>query len=308
MQARFVFEGAPFASAHASTIAATSEGLAAAWFGGPHEGHRDVGIWLAHATDECWSAPVEIARGADRWGRPQPCWNPVLFQPSRGPLLLFYRVGPSPRRWWSMSMTSTDGGRSWSPPRPLPRGMLGPIKNKPVELADRVLLCPSSTEQLGWRVHLERTPDLGQTWQKLTVPGSRFGAIQPCLLTHADRIRLLCRTRQRVIATAWSADAGDTWSPLQPTDLPNPDSGIDALTLHDGRAVLAYNPSSSARSPLALAISDDGERWRPSVVLEDRPGEYSYPAVIQARDDRIHVTYTWNRRRIRHVALRPDEL
>jgi BNR repeat-like domain len=109
------------ASAHASTIAETAEGVVAAWFGGPREGHPDVGIRLARKAAAQWSAPVEVARGADRRGRPQPRWNPVLHQAVRGPLLLFYKVGPSPRRWWDMLSTSAGGGRTWGAARRLPR-------------------------------------------------------------------------------------------------------------------------------------------------------------------------------------------
>ena len=145
MQAHFIFQDAPFASAHASTIAEAGDALVAAWFGGPYEGHPEVGIWLARRQATQWSAPVEVARGRDRRGRPSPCWNPVLCQPRHGPLLLFYKVGPSPRRWRGMLARSTDGGCSWQADEPLPRGILGPIKNKPVELEDGTLLCPSST-------------------------------------------------------------------------------------------------------------------------------------------------------------------
>ena len=206
---------------------------------------------------------------------------------------------------------SADGGRSGGPPRRLPPGFLGPIKNKPVELADGSLLCPSSTEHRGWRCHLELTPDLGATWRRLVGPRAPwgFGAIQPCVLTWPDRrLQLLCRSRHGVIAESWSADGGRSWGRLRPTALPNPDSGIDAVTLRDGRALLVYNDSVRGRTPLRLALSADGERWRPSRVLEDAPGEYSYPAVIQGQDGRVHVTYTWNRRRIRYVSLDPSEL
>jgi predicted neuraminidase len=72
--------------------------------------------------------------------------------------------------------------------------------------------------------------------------------------------------------------------------------------------VLAHNPSRQTRTPLSLAVSLDGETWRDSLVLEDGPGEYSYPAVIQAVDGTLHITYTWNRQRIRHVSVAPDEL
>ena len=311
MRSEFIFEDAPFASAHASTIAETGASLVAAWFGGPYEGHAEVGIWLARRIEGRWSAPVSVARGIDRLGRAQPCWNPVLHQARSGPLLLFYKVGPSPRRWWGMLRCSGDGGRTWSAPRRLPRGVLGPVKNKPVALPGGVILCPSSTEHFGWRVHLERTPDLGNTWQK-TGPLNAWGdlgAIQPCILIWPDRrMQILCRTLQRVIATCWSADGGHSWSPMTATALPNPDSGIDAAVLRDGRAVLVHNPSRAARTPLSLAVSADGRAWRDSAILEDAAGEYSYPAIIQGEDGDLHVTYTWNRRRIRYVSMAPDEL
>jgi predicted neuraminidase len=311
LRTQFLFEEAPFASAYASTIAETRDGLIAAWFGGPYEGHRQVGIWQARQVRGRWSAPVRVAQGLDRFGRAQPCWNPVLYRPRSGPLLLFYKVGPSPRRWWGMICSSADHGDTWSAPRRLPRGILGPIKNKPIALPGEAILCPSSTEHLGWRVHLERTLDLGETWHKVGPLNARgeFSAIQPCILTYPDgRMQILCRTRQRTIATCWSADGGHVWGPMVATSLPNPDSGIDAVALKDGRAVLVYNPSRHARTPLSLAVSLDGHRWRDSLVLEDAPGEYSYPAIIQGEGGSIHITYTWNRRRIRHVSVAPDEL
>jgi predicted neuraminidase len=309
--AEFIFEEAAFASAHASTIAETPDGMAAAWFGGPREGHPQVRIWLSRRADGRWSAPVEVARGADRRGRPRPCWNPVLHQVAGGPLLLFYKVGPSPRRWWGMLATSADGGRTWSTPRRLPRGILGPIKNKPVVLGDGSLLCPSSTEHLGWRAHLERTADLGQSWERIG-PLNKWRdleAIQPCILSHPDgRMQVLCRTRQRVVATCWSSDGRRSWGPMQATSLPNPDSGIDAVSLRDGRALLAYNPSRESRTPLCLAVSRDGLSWRNVLTIEEGIGEYSYPAAIQGRDGVLHLTYTRNRRRIRYVRLSPDEI
>jgi predicted neuraminidase len=309
VRAGFIFTDAPFSSAHASTIAESTHGLVAAWFAGPYESHPEVGIWLARQDGERWSDPVQVAQGRDRQGRRQPCWNPVLFQPRAGPLLLFYKVGPSPRRWWGMMMRSHDGGGSWSVPQRLLRGILGPIKNKPVELADGALLCPSSTEGLFWHCHLERTPDQGATWQKLSLRASRTrGAIQPSILAWPDgAMQILCRSKLGMITTCWSED-GLRWDRMQPLELPNPDSGIDAVMLADGRALLVYNLSPRGRTPLNLALSTDGRRWQPSTVLEDGPGEYSYPAMIQGADRRIHITYTWQRQRIRHVELEPGDL
>ena len=85
--------------------------------------------------------------------------------------------------------------------------------------------------------------------------------------------------------------------------LPNPNSGIDAATLADGRHVVVYNHTTRGRSPLNVAVSSDGREWKAALTLEDQPGEYSYPAVIQTPDGLVHITYTWKRQRIRHVVV-----
>jgi len=308
----FIYDKAPFPSCHASTIADTPAGPAAAWFGGTDEGNADVGIWFSRHQSGAWSAPVEIANGVETETRRYPCWNPVLYQAPGGPLVLFYKVGPNPRQWWGMRKQSTNGGATWSDAERLPEGVFGPIKNKPWLLADGRLLCGSSTEHEGWRVHLEWTADLGKTWSR-TEPlndGKEVGAIQPTILQHsADQLQILCRARGvgRVLE-ARSKDAGRTWSKLSPLDIPNPNSGIDAVTLRDGRHLLVYNHTPRGRTPLNVAVSPDGQNWEPKVTLEESAGEYSYPAVIQAADGRVHITYTWKRQRIKHVVLDPTGL
>ncbi len=308
LKAEFIYETAPFPSCHASTIAGTKEGLIAAWFGGTAEKNRDVEIWIARHDGKAWSAPVSVANGIQTDGKRHPCWNPVLFQPQTGPLLLFYKVGPDPDSWWGMMITSTDAGKIWSAPRKLPDGILGPIKNKPVLLPDGTLLCPSSTEHDGWRVHLERTSDLGATWTKSEPlnDGRQFGAIQPSVLIHPNhRLQLLCRSEQKRVTECWSDDGGKTWSAMKATELPNPNAGIDAVTLKDGRHLLVYNPVTKGRTPLAVALSRDGKNWRTVATLEEQPGEYSYPAIIQTADGLAHITYTWKRQRIKHVVVDP---
>jgi predicted neuraminidase len=321
VRSKFIYERASFPSAHASTIVETPEGLVAAWFGGTAEGHPDVGIWLARHDGTRWSAPIEAATGLQADGTRHPCWNPVLFLPSRGPLLLFYKVGASPRAWWGEVRTSTDAGRSWSAAIRLPAGILGPIRAKPVELSGQ-LLAGSSTEEAGWVVHMERFLGLGaegvsrrlgaaEAWTKtgpLNDP-RELEAIQPTILVHAPaRIQILCRSRQGVIGEAWSEDAGRSWSRMTRTSLPNPSAGIDAVRLDDGRFLLAYNPTATGRGTLEVAVSADGTVWRRGGVLEDSAGEFSYPAVIQARNGRVHVTYSWMRRRIKHVVLDPSSI
>jgi predicted neuraminidase len=311
----FIFESAPFASCHASTIVETRSGLVAAWFGGTREGADDVGIWLARRVAGKWTPPIEVATGVQPDGRRFPTWNPVLFELRAGELALFYKVGPNPRAWWGMVRTSADDGRTWSEGRRLPDGILGPIKNKPLRLRNGSIIAPSSTESPDtpstWRVHFERTTDGGANWTVSRPPpgtaaDAPIDAIQPSILTHNDgRLQAVGRSRSGRIFETWSADAGLTWSPVTLTDLPNPSAGTDALTLRDGRHLLVYNHTPKGRTPLNVAVTRDGRTWTPVHVLESDPGEYSYPAVIQTADGRVHITYTWRRERIKHVVLDP---
>ena len=315
VKAEFIYEKAPFPQCHASTIVESGGGLVAAWFGGTAEGRPDVGIWLSRHEGRSWSAPVEVAVGGASLPRESPekrfpCWNPVLFQPKSGPLFLFYKVGPSPRTWWGLLMASEDGGKTWSKPQRLPDGILGPIKNKPLQYDIGWLICGSSTEDQGWRVHFEMTPDLGETWAKIgpVNDGKAFAAIQPTLLNHRNRIQALCRSRQGRIVQVWSETGGRFWGEMTATVLPNPNAGIDAVTLADGRHLLVYNHTPRGRSPLNVAVSRDGAAWQAALVLESEPGEFSYPAVTQSADGLVHITYTWRRQRVKHVVLDPAKL
>ena len=303
----FIYDRAPFPSCHASTLVETKSGLMAAWFGGTDEGHPDVTIWIARHDGKNWSAPMEVATGVQADGTRFPCWNPVLFQSPQGPLLLFYKVGPNPSQWWGMLMKSEDAGQTWSKPGRLPENILGPVRAKPVLVGD-TLWCGSSSEHDGWRVHLEFTRDLGATWTRSAAlnDGREFSAIQPTILPWSpQRIQLLCRSRQGKVTECWTRDGGKTFSPMRATALPNPSTGVDSIILKDGRALIIFNNTPRGRTPLSIASSRDGANWTNVVTLENEPGEYSYPAMIQTRDGRVHVTYTWKRQRIKHVVLEP---
>lgn len=275
------------------------------------------------------------------------CWNPVLFQMPGGDLLLFYKIGLKVSDWTGWLVRSKDGGRTWSKREPLPTGMLGPIKNKP-EYIDGRIICPSSTEGAGgWRVHFEISDDKGKTWKMVgpldaersvltanRVPGTvqkddqeggeavagtdakPIYAIQPSLLRHKDgRLQVLCRTRNAQLATAWSSDNGDTWSKVSLLDVPNNNSGTDAVTLKDGRHVLIYNNFATLpgtpkgpRTPLGIAVSDDGVNWRHVLTLEDSPiSQYSYPSIIQGTDGKLHAVYTWRRQLIKYAEIDPAQ-
>ena len=300
-----------FLSCHASTLAETERGgLLAAWFGGTAEKNPDVGIWVSIFASGGWSLPVEVANGIQHKSKRYPCWNPVLYNSGKE-ILLFYKVGPSPSSWWGELVTSEDNGNSWSLSRRLPEDISGPVKNKPV-LLNGELLCPSSTENNGWRVHMEMTSDNGQTWERTSDLNEKIiEAIQPTLLIYeGEKIQMLCRSKQSQILTAWSKDRGRHWSPIVPFGLPNPNSGIDAVTLKNGQQLLVYNHLITGRNMLNVAVSDDGNNWKAAVLLENGPkaSEYSYPAVIQTIDGLVHITYTWNRKQIKHVVIDPSKI
>lgn len=308
---------------HASTIEESNGVLVAAWFGGTAEKNKDVGIWLSRKSNAKWTSPIEVVNGLQEDGTRYPCWNPVLFKAKSSPLTLFYKVGPNPREWWGMYVSSEDNGKTWSEPVKLPDGILGPIKNLPVQLADGTILSPTSTESKteGWKIQLEMSNDSGKTWStsKDLNDGVEFGAIQPTILNYGNgKLQLLSRTKQGVISQNWSNDYGNTWSKMTATELPNPNSGIDAVSLTDGRQLLVYNPTDKNwgdRVPLSVAISSDGKSWKRVLDLEpltdktDKEAEeYSYPTVIQATNGMVHIVYTWNRKTVKHVVLNPENL
>jgi len=302
----FIFTQAGFEQCHASTIDELPGGdLMAAWFGGRREGDKSVAIWGSRRHEGTWSDPVVLAREPD-----VPCWNPVLFR-NDDKLWLFYKVGPSPREWTGAFVLSDGRAAAWGSPTYFPAGILGPIKNKPIVLSNGDIVCGTSVESYNaWSCWVEISTDRGSSWRKfgpIVVPGQNDGIIQPTVWeTKPGHLKMLVRATKAIgfICESESADGGRTWSPAKPTGLPNPNSGIDAVKMKDGTIALVYNHTQQGRTPLDIAFSkDDGRTWSPPMVLEDEPGEYSYPAVIQGRDGKLHVTYTWKRKLIKHVVV-----
>jgi predicted neuraminidase len=317
VKTEYIYDTGPYPQIHATTIVETPAGLVTAWFGGTAERNPDVCIWVSRQLpDGKWTDGIETANGVQIDGTRHPTWNPVLFQPKDAPLMLFYKVGPSPSTWWGELKTSADGGKTWSEAQKLPKGIFGPIKNKPVQLANGDILCPTSnetdTKPSAWAIYFERTSDLGKTWSRteLLHDGLKIGAIQPSILfLGGDKLQAVGRTKQSKVFQISSEDAGKTWGEISLTDLPNPNSGTDAVTLADGRHLLIYNHTAKGRSPLNLAVSKDGKTWEAALVFENEPKkEFSYPAIIQTKNGLVHITYTWKRAKVKHVVLDPAKL
>ena len=268
------------------------------------------------------------------------CWNPVLFEMPNGELWLFFKIGTTVGDWTGWLTKSKDGGRTWSKKEPLgyatvPEGspsgkqvaLLGPIKNKP-ELIDGRLLCPSSTEKNGWRFHMEIYDLKTKQWKWIPVESTEaiktddnkmhpIDCIQPSILKLKDgRLQVTMRTHNAHIATSFSSDNGDTWTPVTLLKIENNQSGTDAVTLQDGRHALIYNnfetlplTKKGVRTPCSIALSDDGTNWHHALTLEDSPiDQYSYPAIIQGRDGTLHCVYTWRRQRVSYKQIDLNKL
>jgi predicted neuraminidase len=321
-QEELINPDSPLPMAHVASICELPDGrLAATWYAGSREGARDVAIYLATREPgrSSWSMPRavmtreqaahDLRRAIKKVG------NPLVFSNATGELWLLY-VSITVGGWSCSSLnltTSADAGLSWTPSRRL---TLSPffniselVKNAPVALSDGSQVVPIYHELVGkfpellW---LRETPG-GVDAIKSRVAGGQSG-FQPALVPLSPRSALAflrdCSPRRR-ISMARTDDAGLAWAPAQALDLPNPDSGLAALRLTDGRIVLAFNDATSGRENLRLAVSEDeGRSWARVVTLaEEARQEFSYPFLIQARNGDIHLVYTWKRKAIKHVVF-----
>ena len=311
----------PFAQCHASTVVRTPDaGFLVAWFAGTRESTDDVAIWGAERNAAgTWSAPRVLADTG-----PVAHWNPVLFALDEAgrDLLLHFKVGARIRHWETWTQRSRDGGASWSEPRPLvpgDRGGRGAVRCKPIRLDSGEWIAGASRERWRrWDAFFDRSPDGIGDWEatpEVAIDHLRFGGkglIQPTVWTSGDdRVHALFRSTDGFVHRANSEDGGRTWSRPRATDVPNNNSGIDAVRLGDGRVVLACNPvpgNWAARTPLSLLVShDEGETWPDRLDVESAPGEYSYPALIETPKG-VALSYTWNRRRIAFVEVAEADL
>ena len=297
--------------AHASHLLTTGDGsVFCVFFYGSHEGNGDVRIYGSfRSPDGIWSEAVPLS---DDDGIPH--WNPVLFRAPDGSVLLFYKEGKTIADWVTWVRTSSDDCRTWSPARELipgdRSGGRGPVRNRPLICSDGTVLAPGSTERGRWVCFFDASADGGKTWSRspdLTIPGDEpgHGIIQPTLWESPSGVHALMRSTEGKIYRTDSTDKR-TWSAPYPIDVPNNNSGIDAVRLPDGRVILACNPVGGnwgARTPLSLLESrDDGYTFTLLTHLATGVGKFAYPA-LWYDGSALHVTYTWNRKTIQYFRL-----
>jgi predicted neuraminidase len=319
----FVLPQGTTAFAHVSSLCELDDGrLAAVWCGGSREGARDVAVWLATRgplTNDPWSSPRPVVTRAsaaqETFRFVRKVGNALLVAGQDGRLTLVY-VSVGVGGWSGSSLNikqSVDGGESWSPSQRLG---LSPffnvselVKNNAQPLTDGGWAVPVYHEAFGkfpevlW---LHQVP--GRVEAVKSRPFGGRTAFQPALVAlDSQRALMLCRAAGSApeIHITRTSDAGRHWTVPRPGGLPNPNSGLGAVRLSDGRLLLAFNDSNAGRENLRLALSnDEGVTWRRAGTLVEEPGEeFSYPFLLQTSDGLVHVTYTWKRRNIRHVTF-----
>ncbi|MCE9518386.1 MAG: exo-alpha-sialidase, partial [Verrucomicrobia bacterium] len=260
-------------SVHVASICELPGGrLATVWYGGTREGHADVALYFSIRSageGAHWSPPQTVVTRASAQKELQryvrKVGNAVVFADAKGGIWLVY-VSVAAGGWSGSSLNlkrSFDDGRTWTPSQRLTLSPLFNIselvKNQPAALTNGSWAVPIYHEVMGkFPEMLWLREDAG----KVTATKSRlFGgktAFQPALIPlKTDEALALCRQADgsSVIMLSRSTDAGKQWSPPQSIGLPNPDAGIDALRLFDGRLLLAFNDSKKSRDNLSLAIS-----------------------------------------------------
>ena len=318
--AELIFEQVPGAAAHhASSMTLASNGdLLVTWYGGSYESSDDEALYLARRRkgERTWDRPVVLLRNPA-----QPVGNAVIFTLGNGAVWIIWgRIEASQpllaHTGWDttrlMYRASKDNGRTWSPDRLFPMETAGWLpRNLAIRLADGTTLVPLSDERHSRDLSFfVMTKDDGASWTRsANIPNQQSQGEQPAVAQRRDgSLIAFLRTAPRLLQTE-SFDGGKTWTPARLTDFKNPDAAISICALRNGNLLLVWNNNERGRSPLHIARSTDGGKtWGQPLMLESNPGEYSYPSVMQAPDDKIHVIYTYRRYSFMHLEFNEDWL
>lgn len=320
----FVNEADPGVISHVSSICPVdNDKMICTWYAGSMEGARDVAIYSS-SYDEgegTWTPPsllidrkkssLELHRYVKKVG------NSLVFNDDNGGLMLFY-ASITMGGWSGSSLNykvSADGGRTWSPSRKM---VLSPffnltnnLKNKGIRFQDGSFLLPVYHEFMNNYSELIRIRRKDSSFSYEIRKMTRgMDAIQPSIVYGEGKkltafFRNMDTGEKNYILTAHSEDLGQSWSGLTKTSLPNPNSGFDMFNLDDTTYMGIINDSFTDRSKLTMIISHDGGKtWKAVKTLENSAGkEFAYPFISRSNRGLFHITYTYDRRRIKHIVF-----
>ncbi|WP_199614060.1 sialidase family protein [Paenibacillus alkalitolerans] len=320
---------------HAANLLELDNGdLLCVWFSGSGEGNPDTKVVMSRlpSGSDRWTSPVELTRDPERSEQ-----NPVLFQAPDGKLWFFHTSNEPHNQRTSrvVYMTSTDRGHSWSGPRALFDDKPGIfLRHPPLVLKTGDWLLPAyyCTSEGHYSV-VKLSSDQGKSWREIEVPDSLHRVQMNVVELNDGTLYAMFRSRQADrIYTSVSRDNGKSWSAPAKSELPNNNSSTQAVKLHDGRLALIFNNATlerdqfrwierkgewrkkPLRTPLTLAVSDDeGKTWpymknvqMADLEYKEKETGYSYPSIIQTRDGKIHIAFSYLRKCIKYVRLDKD--
>lgn len=306
---------------HSANIIINQGKPVATWYGGTEEGHRDVAIFMSVFDGE-WGPPIRIIDRAkselalNRYIRK--VGNPALHSWPDGSLGLYF-VTVSFGGWAASAinyMESSDLGQTWSQPERL---VTSPflnistlVRTNGLPLTDGSIELPVYHESMGKFSEALRIDRSQRVLSKIRMSRGKH-SLQPTMVPFDDYhalalMRYAGSGPPRALATS-TYDAGQHWTPPIETTLPNPNSALVMLKLRENEFLLALNDTEDERDRLSLALGN-GTDWQIMRVVEQEtsvPGshefEFSYPSLALDQDENIHLVYTWNQIRIKHLVF-----
>jgi hypothetical protein len=274
-----------------SSIAEVEGQLFLAWT----EPDRSPHIFISQFEGRRWTVP-EILYEA-------PSSDVQVYDPSlqciNGELHLFFAVGrvaeSRVKGARGYAMASFDHGHTWTEPILLPYNSPSPGKGVHKPNGDLYFAC-----QDGHCIEFVTRSGSGIWYLSAVLRSSKHNPSMPILVQHNDGvIQVLTRSDCGRVLTAFLQPNESEWGKLYPTEIPTPNSPIDAISLQDGRFVLAYNHSESVRTPICLATSGDGVEWNLGILIDDGEDQLTFPCLHQDRNGYLHIIYA--RRKMRQI-------
>ena len=187
-------------------------------------------------------------------------------------------------------------------------------RTHPIILENGKILLPLYSDGFNFGL-IAISEDEGKTW-KSSLPIVGRGLNQPSLIVRKDgSIDAYMRDdgdEPGRILISHSEDDGYSWSYAKKSEIPNPGASLEVIKLKSGKWLMVYNDVDDGRYSLAVAISDDeGKSWKWKKELENvKNGEFHYPSVIQGKNGKIHITYTYrlsnSEKTIKHISFEEE--